>query len=63
MRFKYCGGWGYKKHVDAAIPEIEKSFNNNFSYYLYQDADRTGRFEVTIHTTAPSPDDEGELIF
>ena len=50
MKFEYCGGWGYREHVDNAIDKIEAtpSLSGKFIYELVMDEDMTGRLEVTI---------------
>ena len=62
MKFEYCGGWGYKPKVNAAIAEIEKVMPNQFSYYIYADPGRTGRLEVTVYKGQENDGGEGELV-
>ena len=49
MKIEYCGGWGYGGKVKAAMMQIDKLRPNMFSYFTYQDAGSTGRFELTIY--------------
>ncbi len=37
MKIEYCGGWGYRRKVDAAIGAIEHNHKGMFKYLLYKD--------------------------
>lgn len=51
LKFEYCGGWGYRRYVVAAIDQIEKvpEYKGQFKYALYMDPGVTGRLEVTLY--------------
>ncbi len=55
IKFQYCGGWGYRRHVLEAIDKIDKHFKAKkgqkpyFKYYMQQDLYKTGNLEVTVH--------------
>lgn len=62
LKFEYCGGWGYRRHVVAAIDEIEKAAAGVFKYTLYMDKATSGRLEVTLFKDSQSDSGEGELV-
>ena len=49
IKFEYCGGWGYKTHVDDAIEKIEEQYPQKFLFKLYRDSKLTGRLEATLY--------------
>ena len=57
IKIEYCGGWGFRRKVDAAIGAIEHHHKDQFRYILYKDEGTTGRFEWTVYKD--SNDDTG----
>ena len=54
MKFEYCGGWGYRRHVVAAIEKIEEKFPGLFKYTIYRDKKTTSRLECTVYPNSKS---------
>ena len=62
IKFEYCGGWGYRRHVLGAIEQIEKVAAGTFKYTIYRDPGVTGRLEATLYLNASSDAGEGIVL-
>ena len=56
LSIQYCGGWGYKRYVDALAIALEDEFGSGVVEVVgVRDPATTGNFEITFVPT-------GELI-
>ena len=63
VKIQYCGGWGYRPHVNAFIAKIKEELKDNkIQYQLIMDVGTTGNFEIHKYGTIDLTD-EAVLIW
>ena len=63
MKIQYCGGWGYRPHVNTFKAKLDELLpGNKIQYQLACDPTTTGNFECTVFDNAALQGD-GNLIW